>query len=159
MKKHSLKIAGLAVNLLISYVSLIAQEEPIGPGQARARVVEKIEAQRVAFLTSKLDLSAEEAARFWPLYNEFSKKRQALKKEMHKAHFRRPLDEEQSNKAVEDQLAYEERNVALKRNYYEKFKAVLPATKLARLEAAELEFRQEIVRKLKEHRERRRHLR
>ena len=35
---------------------------------------EKMEAMRVGFITQKLDLTSEEAQKFWPVYNEFQKK-------------------------------------------------------------------------------------
>lgn len=34
----------------------------------------KLEAQRIAYITNKLDLSSEESIKFWPVYNEYSKK-------------------------------------------------------------------------------------
>ena len=39
---------------------------------------EKIRAYKVAFLTEKLNLSAKEAQKFWPLYNEFDQQRRFL---------------------------------------------------------------------------------
>jgi len=35
---------------------------------------EKIKAEKVAFLTTQLDLTVAEAQKFWPLYNEYEKK-------------------------------------------------------------------------------------
>ena len=42
---------------------------------------EKIEAMKVAFITQKLDLSSKEAQVFWPLYNDYQDKLQALRKQ------------------------------------------------------------------------------
>ena len=39
---------------------------------------EKIESEKVAFLTEKLDLSVKEAQVFWPTYNEYQKKREDI---------------------------------------------------------------------------------
>lgn len=36
---------------------------------------EQIKAQKIAFLTQKLDLSVQEAQVFWPIYNEYEKKK------------------------------------------------------------------------------------
>src|ERR1035437_4885758 len=41
---------------------------------------EKMESMKIAFLTQKLDLTPDEAQKFWPVYNEFQKKREELRK-------------------------------------------------------------------------------
>jgi len=46
----------------------------------------------------------------------------------------------------------QEKEVVLKKNYYEKFKAILPAQKLVKLEEAEMEFNKEVLKKFKERR-------
>ena len=37
----------------------------------------KIEAQKVAYITNRLDLTTGESAEFWPIYNQFQKDRKA----------------------------------------------------------------------------------
>lgn len=65
------------------------------------------------------------------------------------------LSDEESRKALDDQFSIQEKELTLKKNYYEKFKAILPPQKLAKLEPAENEFNIEVLRKLKERREKR----
>lgn len=60
-------ILGLA--LLISFVSY---------GQNRnykriGSIEDKVEARRIAYLTTELELTVEESQKFWPLYNEHNK--------------------------------------------------------------------------------------
>jgi hypothetical protein len=142
---------------LIAFCNVVvAQEQPVRPKEKREQILQKIEAQRVAFLTSRLELTADESAKFWPLYNDFTKKRQALRKEMRSAVDMEELDEDQSAKAVDDQFVFQEKELALKKNYYEKFKTAIPSNKLAKLEPAELEFRQEVMKRIKEYRKNRR---
>ncbi len=144
----------LLLTLIIGMHNAMAQEGPPEKG----RMLEKMEAMRVAFLTNRLDLNTEEASRFWPVYNEYAQKRMDLRKDLMQSKRdirRRDLSEEESKKEVETQLAIQEKELTLKKNYYEKFKALLPAQKLARLEPAEMEFNQEVIRHLKERRERR----
>ena len=47
---------------------------------------EKIEAEKVAFITDKLDLTVKEAQDFWPIYNEYQKKREEVFIEKRKLH-------------------------------------------------------------------------
>ena len=41
---------------------------------------ENIEAMKIGFLTKKLDLTPEEAQKFWPVYNQYSDKMKELRK-------------------------------------------------------------------------------
>jgi hypothetical protein len=43
------------------------------------RKIEKIKAIQVAFISNKLDLTPEEAQKFWPIFNQFSDKQFDLK--------------------------------------------------------------------------------
>ncbi|MBK8956537.1 MAG: periplasmic heavy metal sensor [Saprospiraceae bacterium] len=146
--------------LFVCFVCLQAQDGPPPgpPGKGNERMIEKMESMRVAFLTNELDLTSEESAKFWPVYNEYSKKRMELRRDImdRKRQQRKGnLSEEESEKELEEQMAVQEKELNLKRNYYEKFKAILPAQKLAKLEPAEKEFNHEVLRKLKERRDNR----
>ena len=65
-------------NLLIALFILL-------PGLTKAQGPrmggERMEALKVTFLTQKLDLSAEEAKIFWPIYNDFTREQAALRKD------------------------------------------------------------------------------
>lgn len=132
--------------MTLSLIS-IAQNNPEKTN--KQQLLEKIEAQRSAYITSKLDMTSEESAKFWPLYNEYSRKRMELKKE-NKAQNTDNLSEQESRMELDEHIESQEKALALKKSYYEKFKAVLPAAKLAKLESAEQEFRREILRQIKE---------
>lgn len=135
-----------------------SQIDPERRPDGKERMLEKMESMRVAFLTNKLDLTTDESTRFWPVYNEYARKRMDLRKEMvmQKRDARnKEMTEEESNKALEEQFSIQEKELNLKKNYYEKFKAILPPQKLAQLEPAEMEFNHEVIRKLKERRENR----
>jgi len=135
-----------------------SQGDPERRPEGKERMLEKMESMRVAFLTNKLDLTTDESTRFWPVYNEYARKRMELRKEqiMQKRDARnKEMSDEESNKALEEQFSIQEKELTLKKNYYEKFKAILPPQKLAQLEPAEMEFNHEVIRKLKERRENR----
>ena len=68
---------------------------------------------------------------------------------------REKLSEEESERLVEEQLALQQQELELKKNYYDRFRAILPAQKLARLEPSEKAFNQEVLKRLRERRENR----
>lgn len=140
------KLFTCMILMTLSLIS-IAQNNPEKTN--KQQLLEKIEAQRSAYITSKLDMTSEESTKFWPLYNEYSRKRMELKKE-YKAQNADNLSEQESRMELDEQIESQEKALALKKSYYEKFKAVLPAAKLAKLESAEQEFRREILRQIKE---------
>ena len=54
---------------------------------------EEIEAQKRAYFTEKLNLTVEEAEKFWPLYNEFQDKRRALRAKRRELRPNKPYEE------------------------------------------------------------------
>ena len=106
---------------------------------------EKVEAMRIAFITQKLDLSPEEAQKFWPVYNEFHKKRDEMmkKKREDKKGMRENIDslsDKQVEALVDAEMAFRQKNLDLEKEYHGKFKSVLPIKKVAKLYRAEEQF-------------------
>lgn len=145
--KIFLSILGLCIMSIIH-----AQDPREDKMQNRERMREKIEAQRIAYITSKLDLNADESVKFWPVYNEYTKKRMELRKSRRDLRDQEEMNEQDSKKYVEQQIEIQEKDLSLKKIYYEKFSSILSSQKLAKLEEAEKEFTQEIIKNLKERR-------
>lgn len=116
---------------------------------------EKMEAMRIAFLTQKLDLSPEEAQKFWPVYNEFQKKREEIHKKRReevksaKENFD-SLSDKQVEKIVDDEMAFRQKNLDLEKEYHSKFKSVLPIKKVAKLYHAEDMFARHLLDQISE---------
>ena len=51
-----------------------------GPNKEKDKLKERIKAQKVAFITERLDLSSKEAQQFWPIYNAFEDKIDDMRK-------------------------------------------------------------------------------
>ena len=64
--------------LLFSIILLLGQNALAqrGEGNNKERW-ERYKAEKVAFLTSHLDLTPEEAQKFWPVYNQMEKEKEA----------------------------------------------------------------------------------
>ena len=65
----------------IALVFVFTLQGTAQPHQRKQEHREKIRAHKIGFLTEKLDLSPEEAQKFWPLYNELEAERQSLQEE------------------------------------------------------------------------------
>jgi Spy/CpxP family protein refolding chaperone len=117
----------------------------------------KIEAMRIAFITQRLNLTPEEAQQFWPIFNQFSEKMQQIKGSKMDG----PLDEmsdADAEKMILNEFDKESRELELKKEYYQKFKKTLSVRKIAKLYRAERDFKNELVKYLKEAREERKQL-
>ena len=106
---------------------------------------EKVRAERVAFLTTELDLSEAEAQDFWPVYNAVQKERRDAFKAVHSAAkaLSNALKKGEGDTAalLEAYLKAHEQTTALERSSVERFKKVLPIEKVAKLTLAEEKFR------------------
>jgi len=109
---------------------------------------EKVRAYKIAYLTEKLDLSSEEAEKFWPIYNEYSKNRRenykAKKKKIKAKIDEKGGPENLSNKEAEIILAeitvLRDNQHQNKLKFRDKLKSILSAKKVLQFELAQAEF-------------------
>ncbi len=117
---------------------------------------EKVEAMKVAYLTDKLNLTATDAEKFWPVYNEYQDKRDALQKTFRqKAKVAKEitpelLTEEQADEIINAQIQEEQDQLDLKKEYLPKFKKLIGSKKVVAMYVGEKEFNKILLQKLKE---------
>lgn len=116
---------------------------------------EKFRSEKIAFLTTNLELTPEEAQKFWSVYNELEKERWEAQK------FRREMEgkvleaqESMSDQKIK-QLTREfagslQKEANLLVNYNEKFLEILPSRKVLKLYQAENEFRMYMIKKYRD---------
>lgn len=120
---------------------------------------EKIEAQKIAFITQKLDLTPDEAQKFWPVYNEFNNKRKEI---MNKHHEQikickndslniDALTDKQAEELTDQEIKHMQQMLDLKKEYHSKFKAVLTPKKLLKLYQADKDFKKDLVKHVRKH--------
>lgn len=116
---------------------------------------EKVKAEKIAFLTSELDLSVSEAEAFWPVYNAMENDKQELMdkkftifKELKKAIAENKSEEEITNLTRQYvEILSKLKDVDVK--YLDKFGQVLPAAKVAKIYLSEEKFRSRQINNLK----------
>jgi len=104
----------------------------------------KIESIKIAYLTEKLNLSTEEAQRFWPVYNSYQQELRVLLIKRNKQ--RKSLSSQ--SEPVTDELEIDSDILQLRKRYRLKFQDVLPKEKAAIVYSAEREFRQQLIEQL-----------
>ncbi|MDR2802370.1 MAG: hypothetical protein LBB31_04040 [Prevotellaceae bacterium] len=117
--------------------------------------MQQIQSHKVAFFTNNIGLTPAEAAQFWPLYNEYFKKREALIERKNKLLYQ--LSSQQTLEYISDkelkalldayQLCIEE-DAALQKEYYKKFTLILPFKKVARYYQSDQLFKEMLLQTL-----------
>jgi len=115
---------------------------------------EKMEAEKVAFITKKLDLSVDEAQKFWPVYNEMQDKKTALHKQkrtlMQKFHKGfETMSDSQIEKGLDKSLNIDLEIDKMRIEYNTKFKKAIGIKKTALFYESEREFRKTLLRDIK----------
>ena len=114
---------------------------------------EKIKAMQIGYITEKLSLTSEEAQKFWPIYNEFDDKMEAIRKEMrtpNKEGFSiDDMNDAEVEKMVNAHIIVRQKELDIQKEYHTKFKAVLPIKKVAKLYKADQDFKRDLLQKIK----------
>lgn len=113
---------------------------------------EKIKALKVAYITEELQLTSEEASKFWPLYNAFDDKQKEFKQEKKRAYLDR-MDGTEINKLTDKEAVAmlnqiennEEELYQLRKKFIANLKGVIPAIKIIKLKKAEEGFNRKLL--------------
>ena len=137
----------IIISLLLFSNSAFAQKD--------GRIRERIKAQRVAYITDKLDLSPAEAQKFWPIYNQFTDEFEQIKKNMNRlrkstGNNLMNMSDSEIEKALEEELENQQKLTDLQRKYQKQLKAAISPRKIALLYKTERDFKIELLRKMRE---------
>ena len=131
------------------------QPHPHDRGERAEERKENIESMKIGFITQKLDLTPTEAQQFWPVYNQYSDKMDDLRKKRRedKREAKRNFDElsdKEVEQQVDNEIIFRQKELDIQKEYHAKFKSVLSIKKVAKLYAAEEEFKMVLLNKLKD---------
>jgi hypothetical protein len=126
---------------------VIAQDK----GGSTPGVFEKIKAEKISFFTEKLTLTPSEAQAFWPVYNEFERKRFDIQRDIHD--FERipddkfaSLSDAEIEKMMNNYIDSFEQEALLLKDYNKRFLKVLPKGKVLKMYRTENQFRGHLLR-------------
>ncbi len=147
------------IMFMAATVSLSAQ----GPGQGFGQGAmqgegEKLTAYKIAFFTKNLNLTPAEAEKFWPLYNDFSARKNKLQADrlllMRYAAQNEANMSEGEVASTADKLTQsfaDEASMVV--SFNESLKKVLPPVKVIRLYQVENQYKQQLLRELNQRRQ------
>ena len=136
--------------LLLLVAHLMSQTNRQGFDQ----YLEKFKAEKISFLTEKLDLTVEEAQKFWPVYNKYQDKRDEVIRSKRMESRGRPNFKEMNSQELEafvDRKVEEELKLAeMKLEFHKQIKKIIPIEKVATLYRAENEFMNHMLSRIRE---------
>jgi len=118
---------------------------------------EKLDAYRVGFFTKKLNLTSEEAEKFWPAYNDYQKKKNELQREriMLVRDFNQnesALSEKELTEIGDNLIATFSRENEIAQDFHKRLKELLPPGKVIRYYQAETQWKAQLLNELQENR-------
>ena len=119
--------------------------------------MKRIESARIALITERLGLTPNQAEKFWPVYREFNEKRRDLRIELREARQgvdMKALSDEQSNMLMEKAMDIKQRELNLEKDYSKRFQNVISSQQVLKLNKAETDFKQMLLKRLQSERER-----
>ncbi|MBP6180360.1 sensor of ECF-type sigma factor [Flavobacterium sp.] len=121
-------------------------------GERMKEKKEQIKALKVAFLTTELDLTTNEAEKFWPLYNTFDDKQFELRHQKMKTLMKRMNDggldkmtEKEASAFLAQMESNEEELFLLRKKFTANLKTIIPAIKIIKLRKSEEDFNRKLL--------------
>lgn len=118
---------------------------------------ERIKAQKVAFITERLDLSSKEAQAFWPIYNAFEDKTNTMRqndlKEVRQKMRRGNLSEAEAQEILDQFMRVEDKLHEAKKQLVRDLGGAIAPQKIIALKSAEDAFNKRLLQMLQQRRE------
>ena len=127
-------------------------------GQRESTSRQKIESAKIALITQRLNLSPEQAEKFWPIYNEYTKMQRENRKsfdEAKKNYEPQHASEEDNQQLLQLGMETKEQALQLEKNYSERLLTVINNRQMLSLRKAENDFKVMIMNRIQEQRLRR----
>lgn len=118
----------------------------------RQKQHEQIESQKIAYLTDRLNLTPEEAQKFWPVYNANRDKMKEAFSSFRENHDFTPEDidamtDAEATTFLNEQIAHEQKILDYKKDFNKQLEGILSPQKIVKLVEAEKEFKVELMRR------------
>ncbi len=116
---------------------------------------ERLDAYKIAFFTKRMNLTSQEAEKFWPVYNEYQNQRNQL--QIEKQTLNRTFNQGEStmsDKQISElgdkycEILVKESSLAV--SFHKKMQEILPPAKVLRLYQAENQYRLQLLNELQD---------
>lgn len=131
-------------NIIILLLILVIS--PVSGQVRQGNVMAKIQARKKAFFNEKLQFTAEELNRFWPVYDDYSSRKNLINQQRNSLMIyyiqnEKNLNDKEMTETLEKLLLFQREETALMENYTKKFREFLPDSKVIKIFITELQFK------------------
>lgn len=131
-------------SLLITLVLVLVTWESFAqrPGQIDP---EKLQAARIAFITTRINLKPEQAEKFWPIFNEYNEKREATMRAI--AELNRgteSISEDQAKERIKKRFELQQALLNEEQQFVQKVSGVLTAKQILMLNNIAKDFTRQL---------------
>ena len=110
----------------------------------------RLQAQRVAYITNRLQLTPQESSEFWAVVNEYELAQEKIKLKYKPSKPVSQMNNDEAEAFIQSTFQEEQDLLNLKKEYYARFKNILSPSKIALFPVAEREFKREVLRQMRE---------
>lgn len=146
----------MKINKILSILLVLVTFGSFAQGRFKQKK-EEIKSLKVAFITGKLALTPDEAAKFWPVYNAFEGKQHELRQQKMRSYMDR-LDAGEVDKMNEKEAANflsqientEDELYQQRKKFAANLKSVISSVKIIKLKKAEEDFNRKLLKQYRE---------
>lgn len=118
---------------------------------------EKIKALKVAYITEQLQLTSDEAQKFWPIYNDYQEKQFDLRHEKMRAILGKldagnidKLSEKEASSLLTQMESIEETLFTLQKKFIKDLQGIMSDKKIMKLKKAEGDFNRHLLKQMRD---------
>lgn len=138
----------LSIGLLLAFAT---QATAQNRKQKKDEIKQRIYERKVAFIKEKVSMTADEEKAFWPMYNEYNQKKDAIREKFRETKKQQRKNGTTDYEKMNDlaiQIIVDEANLTA--DFYQKMKKILPAQKIHLVFEAEKDFKKQLLDKVRE---------
>lgn len=146
-------------NIILLLIVLLAANLTFAQNERFKNKIDQIKTLKIGYITNELDLTADEAVKFWPLFNAFEDRQQEIRQQKLKNYLTRldnetisDLSEKEAQTLLNQLETTEEDLFQLRKKFIVSLKNVLPAIKILKLKKAETQFSKRLLQQYRNHR-------
>ncbi|MBY5950346.1 hypothetical protein KUV23_05140 [Algoriphagus marincola] len=116
---------------------------------------ERLEAARIAFITTRLDLSPEQAQKFWPIFNEFNEQREEKLKQIASLNPRsstESISKEEAQRLIKQRFELQRELIEDEEVFVQKAATVISYQQILQLNSINREFARSIYQRQRDNR-------
>jgi hypothetical protein len=126
----------------------------VGFAQNPEKRMERIKNLRIAYISNKLDLTTQEAEKFWPIFNKFDDRNVELQHQKRQLMLRMKLDktDKETMKLIDESEMIETDMQVNRRQFVKDLQGVISPQKIILLKRIEEDFKNTLLKQFKERR-------